>query len=416
MRKTNLMTSLSNADVNIKNVDSNIDHNADFKKSKQRNGYFGCCGNYCNDNSAGRNFGFTLIELLVVIGIIGILLSLFLAGVQAAREASRRINCLNRQRQLGLGLQIHVDAQQTFPCGVTMGYNPDRTKPDEWCSPGKVRDYGTGAIGWGVKTLPYIEHEAYYEAISKKFVDAGWSSNMVTDWNASINAIVDEELRTKILPIWVCPSCPKKSIGDLGQGRLAAKGNFVGLMGPWRAGRARRRDIGVPPDQFGGRTRDSSFDGRYSELTEKQTSCNNGDYGGLFFQGHPEFEGSPGFQPGPLDITDGATNCLMLSERDGGFVNESVGERMATYWFGPGVPQAVTDITFSTYYRINNQARQRGSTRGETPAHSGAASQHPGGVNVTLADASGRFINESVDHNIWRLMGDRSDGTHIVLP
>ena len=92
-----------------------------------------------------RKRAFTLVELLVVIAIIGMLIALLLPAVQAAREAARRMQCTNHQKQVGLAVHNFHDTQRGLPPG------------------------GIGA--WSRATFwtliqPYLEQQAVYDQLA----------------------------------------------------------------------------------------------------------------------------------------------------------------------------------------------------------------------------------------------------------
>jgi prepilin-type N-terminal cleavage/methylation domain-containing protein len=71
-----------------------------------------------NDLFARR--AFTLIELLVVIAIIAILAALLLPALASSKERSRRVNCMNSQRQLLLAVHLYGDDNdQRVPSGAS---------------------------------------------------------------------------------------------------------------------------------------------------------------------------------------------------------------------------------------------------------------------------------------------------------
>src|SRR5262249_34935961 len=128
--------------------------------------------------------GFTLIELLVVVAIIAVLIGLLLPALQKVREATQRTRCENNLKQIGLGLHHYHDNLGSFPSGYL-------DAPD--ASPGG-RPPSTAIIqgwGWAVLLLPYLEQEPLARQINLKL---------------QIEDPVFDNLRTNVLPLFVCPS------------------------------------------------------------------------------------------------------------------------------------------------------------------------------------------------------------------
>ena len=98
--------------------------------------------------------GFTLIELLVVIAIIAVLIALLLPAVQAAREAARRMQCVNNLKQLGLAMHNYQASVGALPPQMVLAFT----------GPGGVAWKST----WGAssRVLPFLEQGATYNALN----------------------------------------------------------------------------------------------------------------------------------------------------------------------------------------------------------------------------------------------------------
>jgi prepilin-type N-terminal cleavage/methylation domain-containing protein/prepilin-type processing-associated H-X9-DG protein len=127
--------------------------------------------------------GFSMVELLIVITITGILISLLLPAVEAAREAARQLQCKNNLKQLALGCLTHENALGYFPTGG-WGYawTGDPERGSDWHQP----------AGWLYTILPYIGQQGLH--------DMGLDKSESAKADAAMNRM------SMTLSVWYCPT------------------------------------------------------------------------------------------------------------------------------------------------------------------------------------------------------------------
>jgi len=321
--------------------------------------------------------GFTLVELLVVIAIIGILIGMLLPAVQQVREATRRIECANKMRQMSLAMVNYESAHQNFPPGIRG--NGMEQRGLNWCS----------------FILPFIEQQAIHSILSEQ------SNNFKTpDWVAAGHGDTAEE----ILPIFHCPSDEMEERNTVrgrtpGGSRQHGKSNYAGVLGP-------RLKVDFPSvDDFD----DISFT---QSGPIAQGNVTDADLFVLKLPGILYLNSEVTFG----EISDGASNTFVIGERDGSFYApdqwQIIRQRSAATWCGAvwaqGLSQCLGPTSGDPEFALNSVINTRFAR--QYPF----ASLHPGGANFGRADGSVEFVAETISNRLYQEMGTKAGGDVLV--
>ena len=312
--------------------------------------------------------GFTLVELLVVIAIIGTLVGLLLPAVQSAREAARMSACGNNLRQIGTAVLGYENSRQMFPL-----------QNKNWVLQA-MKSTNTNTQFWGstVNILPYVEEQKKYDDCI-----SGITNSDMAPWGAPTSCKYSP-------PVFLCPS--------------------DGLAVPYVAGIGARK----------------SYLGSWGDFPQGTS----GGYKtrGIFISGN---DGSTSTARVKLShVTDGTSKTLLFSERcqgNGTGVDRTVkgGLASTTTWDRALKPQlcadqvvdnqlASTNATgYSCHRWLSNEtindvfhtilppngpscSTTDGTAVNPTGRLTTVSSYHNAGVNAVFADASVRFISETI--------------------
>jgi prepilin-type N-terminal cleavage/methylation domain-containing protein len=319
---------------------------------------------------------FTLVELLVVIAIIGVLVSLLLPAVQAAREAARRSQCTNQLRQLGLALINHHDVRGRFPSASIRSYANDTTGQ-------ATSDFYGPQQSWIAQILPFIEEMNIYSGI---------------DFNEFQGARNDVVRRQTPLPLIRCPSDGTSQPGD----STDAPTNYVACYGSSSSESCTPPGIGdCEPRQLGRVFSVSGADGifyndskvRYRQITDGLSKT---------LAVSECLVGSP--------IQDINSEGLLESCADGVRVASLAQERWRGGSWYYGAQQSYWG--FSTFITPNSTTTF-GDCRFKPWSSVGvyaAQSSHPGGVSALIADGSCHFVSDDVERAVWSAFGTINRG------
>ncbi|HYO26019.1 MAG TPA: DUF1559 domain-containing protein [Lacipirellulaceae bacterium] len=341
--------------------------------------------------AASPRSAFTLVELLVVIAIIGVLVALLLPAIQAAREAARRTDCINRIRQLALAALNYEGAKKVLP------------PHGDWPT----------ALSAVARTLPYMEQQAVQNLVNQKM-----------HWRESANL----RALTTPLPFLRCPSGlpmemtyvnarDRKTVANGALQETNLKGHYVGNLGA-------RPNFCV--QVAGAASPDNTYD---------QWACSDDPLSGTTAQAPMDNPGVGVGSGGAAnngtifpwsnlslgEITDGTSNTIMFGEMSWDVGPQEPWIVGSTTHTTANNPSPTLEEKLSNSYGVvyNSKNIRWGPNTRKFLAANGMAdalltnvalgSNHPGGTHIVMCDGSARFIQNEIDvPGVYRRMASRA--------
>jgi prepilin-type N-terminal cleavage/methylation domain-containing protein/prepilin-type processing-associated H-X9-DG protein len=331
---------------------------------------------------------FTLVELLVVIAIIGMLIALLLPAVQAAREAARRMQCLNHQRQWGLALHNHNDTYNAFPKLGSKNIN-------DWTFSAQAH------------LLPFIEAANLYVQIDFQnplFKEHDGHNHLNPDYI---------DLVKEAIGVLRCPSDGGPYNFGMAPGHdepevPVAGGNYVVCTG---SGTGSNYDTRFRTDGMFNCFETLCIDcmrrgtsntmvisetlvGSSADMTGSRDTALSGK---MYQRYLGRITGSP---PADTDTTPYTGGIGINPDMNTAFATSPTSwrGRRANCW----IAGVAVDTSYNAYQMPNARHPDIIHSNGFMVGILTARSNHPGGVNVTFGDGSVRFVSDTIAQEIWQ--------------